>query len=105
VSKWYLKGLTGYNFQYAPTPGGAAQDFHGFPSYLSDDMASYLTASGKPVLFGNFSYYGMIEKPGMIVQRNPYLFMGTGQVGIYASIFRGGAVLQSEAFYYLNSHA
>ena len=40
-----------------------------------------------------------------VVQRNPYLYMGTGQVGIFASIFRGGGVLQSEAFYYLTNHS
>jgi predicted phage gp36 major capsid-like protein len=31
--------------------------------------------------------------------------MGNGQVGIYASMFRGGGVLQSEAFYYLTNKA
>jgi predicted phage gp36 major capsid-like protein len=41
----------------------------------------------------------------MIVQRNPYLYMGTGQIGIFCSIFRGGGTLQAEAFYYLTNHS
>lgn len=108
ATKWYLKGLTGYNFQYAPTPqggGGTPQDFHGYPAFVSDDMAPYTTESAKPVLFGNWQYYGLLEKPGIVIQRNPYLYMATGQLAIFASIYRGGAVLQAEAFRYINSHA
>ena len=33
------------------------------------------------------------------------LYMATGQIGIFASIFRGGGVLQAEAFYYLTNHS
>lgn len=105
ATKWYLRGLTGYNFQYSVTPSGGDPGFHGFPAYLSDDLAPYTTEADKPIIFGNWQFYGMIEKPGMIVQRNPYLYMATGQIGIFASIFRGGAVLQAEAFQYITSHA
>jgi HK97 family phage major capsid protein len=103
VTKWYLKGsqLSAGGFAYLPTPQGG--DFFGYRAVVNDDMEVYTTASSKPILFGNFNYYGVVERPGMMVQRNPYLFMGTGQVGIYASIFRGGGVLQSEAFYYLTN--
>jgi predicted phage gp36 major capsid-like protein len=52
------------------------------------------------VLYGNFNYYGIIEKPGLLIQRNPYLYMANGQIGLFATMFRGGAVLQAEAFYH-----
>jgi HK97 family phage major capsid protein len=106
ATKWYLKGSGGTSvvpFAYVGTPQGG--DFFGYPAVVSDDMEDYTTGSSKPVLFGNFNYYGVVEKPGMIVQRNPYLYMANGQVGIFASIFRGGGVLQSEAFYYLTNHS
>jgi len=104
ATKWYLKGLNQSGpFSFMPTPQGG--DFFGYPAYISDDMAPYTTESDKPFLFGNFQMYAVVEKPGMIVQRNPYLYMATGQVGIFAAIFRGGGVLQAEAFYYINSHS
>lgn len=104
VTKWYLKGLNQSGpFSFMPTPQGG--DFFGYPAVINDDLAPYTTESDKPVVFGNMNFYGVVEKPGMIIQRNPYLYMANGQIGIFASIFRGGGVLQSEAIYYLNSHA
>lgn len=100
-SKWYLKSsvLAGpYAFQGTPTP----VDFYGYPAYVSDDVSAYTATSGKVFGFGNFNFYGVVEKPGMIIQRNPYLYMATGQIGIFASIFRGGGLLQAEAFYTTN---
>lgn len=107
ATKWYLAGQTGNTFLYQATPAGSQMGdfFHGYKNVVNDVLEPYTTASAKCIVFGNFNYYGIVEKPGMIVQRNPYLFMGTGQIGIYASIFRGGGVLQSEAFYYLTNKA
>ena len=97
ASLWYLKGVFGtnyYNFD----------GLFGMPTHISDDMAA-IAATNKAVLFGNWNYLGVVEKPGMIVQRNPYLYMANGQIGIFASIFRGYAVLQAEAFKTLLQHA
>jgi HK97 family phage major capsid protein len=105
-TKWYLKGSGGTSvvpFAYVPTPQDG--DFFGYKAVVNDDLEPYTTASAKCIIFGNFNFYGVVEKPGMIVQRNPYLYMANGQVGIFASIFRGGGVLQSEAFYYLTNKA
>jgi HK97 family phage major capsid protein len=74
--------------------------FGGYPAWVSDDMEALATGK-KATLFGNFNYFGVLERPGMLVQRNPYLYMATGEVGIFANIFRAYAVLQSEAFYYM----
>lgn len=104
VSKWYLKNaILAGPFAFASAGGvSGAPDFFGYNAFVSDDMPAYTstTATDKVLLFGNFSYYGIVEKPGMIVQRNPYLYMANGQIGIFASIFRGGGVLQAEALYH-----
>jgi HK97 family phage major capsid protein len=96
ATKWYLKGLTGNNFNFIATP--ASGDFFGYPAYVSDDMPA-MTSGLYSTVFGNFNYFGVVEKPGMLVQRNPYLYMASGQVGIFANIFRAYDVLQSEAIY------
>ncbi len=105
VTKWYLKGstLSAGGFAFLPTPQGG--DFFGVPAIENDVLAPYTTEADKPVIFGNFNYYGVIEKPGMIVSRNPWLYQATGQIGIFCSMFRGGGVLQAEAIYYLTSHS
>ena len=98
--KWYCKGISGNNFSFMNTPAGG--DFFGYPCYVSDDMAENTTGL-TPVIFGNFQYFGVVETPGMVIQRNPYLYMKKGQVGIFAHIRRGYAVLQAEAIRKYNS--
>jgi HK97 family phage major capsid protein len=104
ASKWYLKNaILAGPFAFASNNGNqGAPDFFGYNSFVSDDMPAYTSTTGtdKVLLFGNFTGYGVVEKPGMIVQRNPYLYMANGQIAIFASIFRGGGVLQAEALYY-----
>lgn len=97
ATSWYLKGVMGTNYY-------SFDGLFGMPSHISDDMEA-LAATKKAVLFGNWNFLGVAEKPGMLVQRNPYLYMATGQVGIFANIFRGYGVLQAEAFKTLLQHA
>lgn len=108
AAKWYISGLTGTDFAFRPTPSGAANggdmSWFGYPAYTSDDVVVYTTHSGKILVFGNFNFYAVVEKPGMLVQRNPYLYMASGQIGLFANIYRGGGVLQSEAFYHMVGH-
>jgi HK97 family phage major capsid protein len=103
---WYLRATSGTSsapmpFAFIPTPAGG--EFFGYQTILDDDLTAYTSAAAKCVVFGNMTYYGIVEKPGIMVQRNPYLYMANGQVGIFSSIFRGGSPLQSEAFYYLTA--
>lgn len=97
-TKWYLKGIAGNSFAFLPTPQGNSVDdgFFGFPAYVSDDMQA-MTTGLKSVVFGNWRYFGVVEQPGMVVQRNPYLYMASGQVGIFAHIRRGYSIIQAEA--------
>ena len=97
ATEWYLKGVFGTNYY-------AFDGFFNQPVFRSDDMEA-VAATKKAVAYGNFNLFGVAEKPGMMVQRNPYLYMGNGQIGIFASIFRGYAVLQAEAFKTLLQHA
>jgi len=97
ASLWYLKGVFGTNYY----------SFDGLfnrPAWVADDLDA-IAASKKPVFYGNWNFFGVIERPGMLVQRNPYLYMANGQVGIFANVFRGFGVLQSEALLYLNTAA
>jgi HK97 family phage major capsid protein len=111
ATKWYLKGLqtTGF-FAFINTPNNGPSTnasgpvgepgFLGYPAFLSDDMPAYGAVGAKAIVYGNWMFYAVGQRPGMMVQRNPYLLMRTGQVALFANIFRGGLVLQSEAFYY-----
>lgn len=107
ATNWYLRGTSSSNyfaFMNTPMPGvatGYNEGFLGKPAWISDDMDAYTVASssGHSVIYGNWTFYGVAERPGMLIQRNPYLHMDVGQVSLFANIFRGGAVLQSEAFY------
>jgi len=97
ASLWYLKGVFGTNYY----------SFDGLfnkPAWISDDLDA-IASSKKPIFYGNWNFFGVIERPGMMVSRNPYLYQANGQIGIFANIFRGFNVLQSEALVYLNTHA
>jgi HK97 family phage major capsid protein len=98
--KWYCKGISGNNFSFMNTPAGG--DFFGFPCYVSDSMAENTTGL-TPVIFANYQYFAVLEKPGMLVQRNPYLHMDIGEVSIFANIYRAYDVLQAEAIRKYNS--
>lgn len=104
----YVRGLTSNFLAFQRTPAGEAnpqQPFGGggimgYPTFNSASMAA-LATSNKTVLFGNWDYYAFVERAELVVQRNEYLYMANGQVGIFANWRWGGAVLQAEAFQYL----
>ena len=51
-------------------------------------------------MIGNWSFYALVERSGLVVSRNPYLYQANGQVGFFVNARWGGDVLQSEAFQY-----
>lgn len=116
ANKWYLKGLGTSTFPWfistpSAGPSNAAQGggpigepgVLGYPIFLSDSVGAYTStsATAKALTFGNWNFYALLERPGMMVQRNPYLLMATGQIALFASIYRGGIPIQAEAFIYL----
>jgi len=96
----YLMGLTGDNFQLMPTPaGGLGYQLMGHQVLTSSANAAQ-TSGLKPIVFGNWNFYALVERHGLIISRNPYLYQGNGQIGLFSKIRMGGAVLQAEAFQY-----
>jgi HK97 family phage major capsid protein len=89
-TKWYLKGVAQSVYN--------AWDFEGYPVYISDDMPAR-TNGLRSTLFANFQAFAVLERPGILVQRNPYLHMGTGEIDFFCNIYRGFAGLQAEATY------
>ena len=99
-----IRGLTGDNFMFMPTPmgsgaRGAGQVLYGAPVYTSSQILAM--ATGRSVIVvGNWKYYGIVERNEIVISRNPYLYQGNGQVGFFVNIRFGGDVLQAEAFQY-----
>lgn len=96
----YLMGLTGSNFQFAPTPYAAGgPSLAGYPV----NQTSYMTALGggvKSLAFGNFDFMGMREGTGMTTLRDPYSVASAGQVRLWFWFDAVYGVLQSEAIQY-----
>lgn len=103
----YLRGLRdANNWAFNPAAGGvvgaAMNLLLGRPVFNEDGMTG--TTSGVPVastnhlVFGDWNYYGLYERAGLSIVRNPWLYQASGQVGIFCRFRLGGAILQSEAF-------
>jgi len=105
VSKWGFKAVGATIFAFIPTP--TSQDFFGYPCYVCDDLTPVNVTANLVgcAIFANFTQFAIGEKPGILIQRNPYLHMGTGQIDIYANIYRGSVVLQPEAVLLSVNHA
>jgi len=71
----------------------------GVPVYTTNAMPTGVpvVTGTKTVLIVNPEFYGVAEREGMSVSRNPYLYQANGQIGLFAKYRAGGAVLQSEA--------
>jgi HK97 family phage major capsid protein len=97
-----LRALQGQDFLFANSPQGAISGaFWGMKPLLTSESAADIEASAKSLLVGNFAYYGLVGRENLTIQRNPYLYQANGQIGIFAKVRMGGAVLQAEAFQYL----
>lgn len=110
ATEGHVRGLTSNYLAFNPTPVGkgnprggnvaVGSDLLGYPVFNSASMAA-LATTNKTVLLANWEYYGFAERQQLVVERNPWLYMASGQVGIFASVRWGGAVLQAEAFQYI----
>ena len=104
-----IRALTGNPFSFISTPAGngtatADGDIHGIPVFTTDAMPAS-TAGLLSVLLINPSFYGIAEREGLTVSRNPYLYQLSGQIGLFAKSRVGGNILQAEAAYYITQHA
>lgn len=66
--------------------------------FTSTYMPKYSTTAYKSVVFGDWSYYALVERKGLTIRRLNELYAGNRQVGLLAVFRHGGVVLQSEAF-------
>ena len=104
----YLRGLTGNNFQFVPTPmgsitgsqaTGASRELFGRPIFNTAKMPD-IGAGNKSLVFGNFAYVGMRLAPDMTVLRDPYSKAVKGQVLFHYYFRTVYKVLIAEAIQY-----
>lgn len=112
----YLRGLSGNWFQLQNTPlgqpapraggneGVSSESIMGVPVYQTSAVAA-IAASAKTIVMFDPAQYVILENGGLVVSRNPWLYQATGQVGIFSHFRVGGALLLSEAAYYLAQHS
>lgn len=78
---------------------GSAQvgTLYGKPVFVQDDIP--VRADGVcSVMVGDPMYYALVERRGLQISRNPYLYQASGQVGFFNTFRQGGAVLVEEAW-------
>jgi len=104
----YLRGLRtsiNWSFDLFPQNVGVMGDwkwgtFYGGRRMATETTCATMASAAKVILVGNFRYYALVERAGLELSRNPYLYQATGQVGFFAKFRMGGAVLQAGAFQY-----
>ncbi len=100
----YIRGLTGNNWQFVPTPaatgnGTSAGTLWGLPLYTDDNMGA-LAATGKSLLIANWSYMGIRLDPQMTFLVDPYSRAQYGETVMHYYFRADFEVLQSAAFQY-----
>lgn len=100
----YLRKITSsslFAFQpYMATAEGMTQwsMLFGRPVFNEANMTSTLATGNQVIGVGDLSYYALVERSGLEVSRNPYLYQANGQIGFFAHFRQGGAPLVYEAF-------
>lgn len=80
------------------TAGGPqAGTLYGKPVFLQDDIPVIATGVCV-VMVGDPQYYALVERQGLSVVRNPYLYMANGFVGFFNTFRQSGKVLVEEAW-------
>ena len=75
----------------------AIATFYGRPMFNDDNIAT-MAAGTNSIAFGDPAYYLLVERQGLRMRRNPYLYMANGQVGFFWDVRFGGVVLMEEAW-------
>ena len=95
-----LKGGDGQYLWQGALSTGLPDSLLGKPVYYSESMPAATTGL-KSVLFGDFSAYRIMERPGIAVQRLDELYAESGLVGFRAFVRVGGALTDASAVKYL----
>jgi HK97 family phage major capsid protein len=81
-TKWAINAILGNARVYAGAENSPARrggDLLGYPVYTTAKAAAIGTGN-KSVYFGNWSFMGFREAPGLTVLRDPYTLAATGQI-------------------------
>jgi HK97 family phage major capsid protein len=100
-----IKDSTWYAFPAGEVAGGNGTRLNsllGRPFYNQKNIQCVSDATSDAqkhiLLIGDFSKYALVERAGLEVVRNPYLYQLSDQTGIFAKFRQGGAPLLDEAF-------
>ena len=90
-----------FTFNLQPQGDQGAQQLYGHKVFVSGEMNA-MTTGLKPILLANWgSSSVLVERAGMVMSRNPYLFQANGQVALFTTARFGFSGLLSEAIIYL----
>lgn len=98
-----IRKLKDNNDQFIWQPGlqaGEPDRILGRPVYISDEMPD-LGAENKPLAFGDFSYYWILDRRGVTMQRLNELYAENGQVGFRMRKRTDGKLTIAEAVKYI----
>lgn len=84
------------NYLWTPGLGAAPDTLLGKPVYESDNV-DVMTSGKKPILFGDTSYYQIVDFGGFEFSRLDELYAASGQVGIRGIAFNDGELLNTAA--------
>ena len=70
---------------------------YGKPVFVQDDIP-VRAAAVVSVMVGDPDYYALVERRGLTISRNPYLYQANGQVGFFNTFRQSGKVLIEEAW-------
>lgn len=84
--------------------GGQPDKLLGYPVYTCTKMPA-VAASAKPIAFGDFKRYRILDRRGLYIQRLNELYATSGQVGFLAYRRYDGKLLDSAAVKYITMHA
>jgi HK97 family phage major capsid protein len=62
---------------------GEPATIDGFQYVINQDMDSTINTASKLILFGDFSKYLVRQSRALEILRNEYLYMGTGEIGLF----------------------
>jgi HK97 family phage major capsid protein len=85
-----------------PGNGQPVESLFGLPVWTQEDVGQ-ASDDGQFMMLGDFNFYQLVERSGLVISRNPFLYQANGQVGFFAHYRQGGAVLLKEAFAWGNS--
>jgi HK97 family phage major capsid protein len=82
---------------------GTPAELLGYPAHKVSTMDSVLTAGSELLIFGDFSYFLIVDRIGLDIELIPHLFgttngRPTGQRGLYATYRNSSKVLSASAF-------